>query len=217
MQIDAIVIGDFDVASNSGLTSGTPMLRSMSLRSMLRPLPTRVLAVLVAALLVAPATLLLAQKNSHRHERKHMEHEQIVALEREWQTAALAGDTTAMDKLLSEDYLGITPTGEVLTKAQQLDHMRDGKLLITKLNTSELKIKLVGNIAIVTSLAQVEGTSDGDPLHGAFRYTRVYQRLPTGVWKITNFEATATTHLHALPSPPSTQPSPQSTLPSPPS
>ena len=56
-----------------------------------------------------------------------------------------------MDKLLSEDYLGIMANGEVFTKTQQLDRMRDRKFMITKLDTSEHKIKLIGNIAIVTS------------------------------------------------------------------
>ena len=29
-----------------------------------------------------------------------------------------------------------------------------------------------------------------EPMHGTYRYTRVYSRLPSGTWKITNFEAT---------------------------
>jgi ketosteroid isomerase-like protein len=189
MSIYAIVIKRFDVASNSGLTSGTPMLRR---------LPSYIAVVLVPALMLAMVPQVFAQKNHEHHERKHLEREQIVELEKEWRQATLADDVPTMDKLLSEDYLGIT--GEVLTKAQQLDHMRTHELMITKLETSELKIKLVGNVAIVTSLAQVDGSSDGEPLRGAFRYTRVYQRLANGTWKVTNFEVTPTTRQHALPS-----------------
>ena len=162
----------------------------------------RVAAFLFAALLVVPAAHVLAQTHQH-HQRKHLEREQIVELENEWQKAALADDVATMDKLLSEDYLGITATGEVLTKAQQLDHMRNRELVLTKLDISELKIKLIGNIAIVTSLAQVEGSSDGEQLQGAYRYTRVYQRLANGSWKITNFEVTPTTRLPPEPPPPS--------------
>jgi ketosteroid isomerase-like protein len=61
---------------------------------------------------------------------------------------------------------------------------------ITKLDVSDIKIKRVGSIAIVTSLAQVEGEANGNPLSGSYRYTRVYQRLPSGVWRVTSFEAT---------------------------
>jgi ketosteroid isomerase-like protein len=193
MPIHAIVNKRFDVASNSDLTSGTPMLRR---------LPTRVAVVLSTTFLVAAVPNVFAQQPQHREHKhnKHIEREQIVALEHEWRQAALTEDVPVMDKLLSEDYLGITPNGEVLTKAQELDHMRKHKLVITKLQASDVKIKLIGKIAIVTSLAQVEGSLDDEPLHGAYRYTRVYQRLPSGVWKITNFEVTAATGLHALPS-----------------
>ena len=53
-----------------------------------------------------------------------------------------------------------------------------------------MKVKLLGQVAIVTSLAEVQGQNEGLPLNGRFRYTRVYQRLPSGAWKITNFELT---------------------------
>ena len=62
--------------------------------------------------------------------------------------------------------------------------------VLTKIDLSDVKVKLIGSIAIVTSLAEVEGTNEGAPMQGTYRYTRVYQRLPSGVWKITSFEAT---------------------------
>ncbi|HVG27444.1 MAG TPA: nuclear transport factor 2 family protein [Acidobacteriaceae bacterium] len=116
---------------------------------------------------------------------------QIEALEQQWRAAAMAEDTEAMDHLLSDDFLGITASGQVMTKIQQLDRMRTRTFVITRLDVSDMKIKLISrHAAIVTSLAQIEGSNDGRPLHGSFRYTRVYQRLPTGMWKITSFEAT---------------------------
>jgi ketosteroid isomerase-like protein len=189
MSIHAIVTKRFDVASISGLTSGTPMLRRM---------PMRVLVVVTASLLVAALPFASAQDRRHR-EHKHVERAQIIALEHEWQKAALADDIPAMDKLLSDDYLGINAGGEVLTKTQQLDHMRDGKFKLTRLDVNDTRIKLVGNIAIVTCLAEVEGTSDDEPLHGAYRYTRIYQRLAGGVWRVTNFEVTPANRRGRLP------------------
>jgi len=123
-------------------------------------------------------------------EKKHDAKRQVEALEEQWRTAQLAGDIGTMDKLLSDDYIGITMTGQVNTKAQQLDRARDHKLVLTKLDLGDRQVKLVGSIAIVTSLADIEGTNDGAPVKGTFRYTRVYQRLASGEWKITSFEAT---------------------------
>jgi ketosteroid isomerase-like protein len=119
-----------------------------------------------------------------------VEREQIESMEKQFQTAQRAGDTAVMDKLLSDDYLGINASGVVVTKTQQLDHMHNRKLVIDSLQTSDLKIKLIGQIAIVTCLAEIDGTSEGKPLHGKFRYTRIYQHLQDGSWKITSFEAT---------------------------
>jgi ketosteroid isomerase-like protein len=163
---------------------------------MSRLTPKRFAALLAAATLATVPLQLVAQHLRAPHERKHIEREQIDALEKEWRTAQLDDDVLSMDKLLSDDYLGINSAGQVVTKTQQLDHMRTRQLEIQKLDTSDLKIKLIGPIAIVTSLAQVEGVSDGNSLSGSFRYTRIYHRLSSGVWKITNFEATHIPHTH---------------------
>ncbi len=62
--------------------------------------------------------------------------------------------------------------------------------MVSRIDLSDMKVKLVGSVAIVTSQADVEGTSEGASVKGMYRYTRVYQRRPSGEWKITSFEAT---------------------------
>ena len=116
--------------------------------------------------------------------------QQIELLEQQWRTAALAGDLGSMENLLSDDYVGISWNGEVNTKAMQLDRIRTRNFVITRLDPLDSKIKLLGNVAIVTARAEVQGTTDGATMSGTFRYTRVYQRVASGAWKITNFEAT---------------------------
>ena len=142
-------------------------------------------SVLLLAALVA--ALPLAAQVHHKHEAK----DQILALEQQWRQAQLTDDVQAMDKLLSDDYLGTNVSGAVLTKAQQLDRMRARKATITKLDLSDIKVKLVGEIAIVTSLGTIASSGGATgTLNGSFRYTRIYLHLPTGAWKITNFAAT---------------------------
>jgi len=133
---------------------------------------------------------LSAQQQHHHRDGKRDFKREVEALEEQWRQAQLNGDVAAMDKLLSDDYVGISMTGQVTTKAQQLDRLRTRTVQLTTITLSDMKVKLVGKIAIVTSLAEVEGSADGANIKGLYRYTRVYQRLPTGIWKITNFEAT---------------------------
>lgn len=125
-----------------------------------------------------------------QRERKRVERAEIAQLEQKWRQAQLSEDISAMDRLLADEFLGITAGGQVVTKAQQLDRMRTHHLVLTELDISDTKMKISGNLAVVTSLAHLEGTSDSKPLHGDFRYTRVYHRIGRGDWKITNFEAT---------------------------
>ena len=162
------------------------MARHFLQKRLLRP---RIGAMILGML--AGASILLAARADVPHPRRKEEYKhQVEKLEETWRTAQLNGDVATMDKLLSDDYVGITMAGQVVTKVQQLDRMRNRQLVVTKIVLDDVKVKLIGTTAIVTSLADVDGTNDGESMHGTYRYTRVYSRLPSGTWKITNFEAT---------------------------
>lgn len=173
----------FDASPASGLPSGTPMHRPEGRFRLLFSLAAS------AALCVCLPSV-AQQPHQHKGDPKRVQHAHIEQLEQQWRTAELNADVAGMDKLISDDFLGITANGEVNTKQQFLDRLRDRTLTLSTLDMFEQKIKLVGQVAIVTSLAQVDGMSDGQPLTGRFRYTRVYQRLPGDTWRVTNFEAT---------------------------
>jgi ketosteroid isomerase-like protein len=146
-------------------------------------------SILLLSLLVL-ASIAGAQPPRHKQKNGKLAKEQIESLEFQWRDATVAGDASIMDKLLAEDYVGISWTGQVNTKAMQLDRIRTRTVAVSKMDLNDIKIKVVGPVAIVTSRASVMGTSDGSNINGDFRYTRVYQRIPSGAWQITNFEAT---------------------------
>lgn len=146
------------------------------------------LAALLLLALLAPAPRALADA-PHPRRRDEYKH-QVEKLEEVWRSAQISGDVDVMDKLLSDDYVGITMTGQVVTKMQQLERMRNRNMILTRVDLTDLKVKIIGSTAIVTSLADVDGTNDGEPMHGTYRSTRVYSRQPSGAWKVTNFEAT---------------------------
>jgi ketosteroid isomerase-like protein len=159
---------------------------------------------LLALLVLAGAFSTLSARSTPPHRKnKELYRKQVEQLEEVWRVAQVNDDVTAMDKLLSDDFVGITMSGQVVTKMQQLDRMRNRQLVLTSIVLDDVKVKLIGTTAIVTSLAAVEGTTDGAPMHGTYRYMRVYSRLPSGTWKITNFEAT-----RVGPPPPPRQPKP---------
>jgi ketosteroid isomerase-like protein len=162
-----------------------------------------VLALLAVCLLhlTAPA------KGQHPLRNDQFKH-QVEQLEQAWRSAELNGDVDAMGKLLSADYVGIGMSGQVVTKAQQLDRMRRRRMVLTKIDLEDVHVKLIGQTAaIVTSRAEVDGTNEGVAMHGTYRYTRVYSRLASGGWQITNFEATRVGPPPPLP-PPGSRPNP---------
>jgi len=159
------------------------------------------LASLAAILLVSAAPA----RGQHPRRNDQFKH-QVEQLEQAWRAAELSGDVDAMGKLLSDDFVGINMSGQVVTKMQLLDRMRRRRTVLTKLDLDDVHVKLIGRTAIVTSRAEVEGTNEGVVIHGTYRYTRVYSRQATGGWQITNFEATRL--VPPPPPPPGTSPSP---------
>jgi ketosteroid isomerase-like protein len=148
-------------------------------------------AVLLVATCSAACGMSFAAVLPHHPTKKTVTRQTVEALEEQWRQAQLAGDATAMDRLLSDDFVGINSTGVVTTKSQQLARIRSRVAVLTQLELSDIKVKLIHDVvAIVTSRAEVEGSNENGPINGSFRYTRVYQRLPSGAWKITSFEAT---------------------------
>ena len=125
---------------------------------------------------------------SQRHETKH----EIDQLEEAWRNAALKHDATAMGNLLSDDYIGITASGTLQSKAETLTGLRSGTMQFTQMDLSDRKVRFYAKTAVVTSKAEVTGTGLGGDITGSFRYTRIYVRDPKGAWKIVSFEATKT-------------------------
>ena len=142
---------------------------------------------LLVSLFAAPlfAGLPRAQKHEFRHE--------IDQLEEAWRTAIMKGDTNTLGSLLADDYMAITPTGTLETKDETLANLRAGSFHVATLDVSDRKVRIYGDTAVVTSVADVQATTPNGNLSGAYRYTRVYVRDVQGTWKIVSFEASRIT------------------------
>lgn len=139
---------------------------------------------LLAVALLAPAPA--AAFASHREV-----HKVIEQLESEWRKAQLTNDWATMNKLLDDEYTGISTTGQIQTKEQAIAARKAHTLVLTKLNFSDVKVHVQpgGNAAVVTSVADVAGTNGGEDISGRYRYMRVYEKK-LGQWHIVNFIAT---------------------------
>jgi ketosteroid isomerase-like protein len=155
----------------------------------LRPGRLYALALLpvVAALALTPCAAF--QHNGMPRTQRHESHHEIFQLEEAWRTAVLKADIPAMDSLLADDYMAITPNGALQSKEQALANLRAGTTHFTALVISDRKMRFYGTTALVTSRAEVSGTSAEGDFSGSYRYIRVYVRNAEGKWKVVSFEA----------------------------
>jgi ketosteroid isomerase-like protein len=173
----------FDSPRGCGLTCDTHMRRSVHSRGSFPPQASATILLLVAICLILsnPAYAL-------PHHENHAAHKEIEALELQWRQAIISNDVNKMDHLLADDYIGISANGTVETKAQALAQRKTGTMRIVKLDINDLKVRVYGDTAVVTSRADLQGTNGQSDIGGNYRYTRVYN-YRFGQWKIVSFEA----------------------------
>lgn len=114
----------------------------------------------------------------------------IQQLEEQWREGLLKKDVSKMGPMMADDFMGISANGTLSDKPQYLHHISSGRYTFTKIDVDESKVRIHEDTAIVLSHADIAATLDGTVLQGEYRYTRVYRRVPTGNWKLINFEAT---------------------------
>ena len=117
-------------------------------------------------------------------QRREIEH-----LEQQYRQAMLNGDIVMMRRMLADSYIGIEPNGIIKTKNETLADWEHHRVTMQRLDLSDVRVRIFGDTAVVTSRAFVIGRGPYGPIHGEFRYTRVYHRERTGRWQIVSFEA----------------------------
>ena len=113
---------------------------------------------------------------------------QIRQLEDNWHDAILSGDGMVIGGLLADNYVGIGPDGNIVSRDEELQARTGGEDRLRKLDVEEQKVRVFGSTAVVTSRGWVEGVYSGHQLNGPYRYTRVWS-LNRGQWRIVSFEA----------------------------
>jgi ketosteroid isomerase-like protein len=121
------------------------------------------------------------------HHDDHLRKE-IENLETQWRAALMQNDVATINRLLADDYLGINPNGTLETKADALALRRSGMMKISSMDPINMKVRVYGDTAVVTSRVTVAGHDGERDISGTYHYTRVYSRR-SGEWKVVSFEA----------------------------
>ncbi|MGA2858632.1 MAG: nuclear transport factor 2 family protein [Candidatus Sulfotelmatobacter sp.] len=151
-------------------------------------------ALLFAALAVLPA--LAAQHVAIRPRPSLDSNEQatireVVDMERQAREAILRRDAEFSQRTLAEDYVAITPLGQVTTKQDSVSARKSGQLRYDAVDVTDMVVRVYGDTAVVTARADVKGHQLGEDFSGPYRYTRVWVRRG-GHWQAVSYQATVT-------------------------
>lgn len=116
---------------------------------------------------------------------------EVVEMERQAKEASLRRDPAFPQRTLADDYVAISPLGQVTTKKEAISARKSGQLRYDTIDVSDMVVRLYGDTAVVTARADVKGHQLGEDFSGPYRYTRVWVRRD-GRWQTVSYQATVT-------------------------
>jgi ketosteroid isomerase-like protein len=110
--------------------------------------------------------------------------ESALAAEQELARAIQANDAAGIERFLADDWAVVATTGGINEgKSIFPNGIKSGFLTRKTFEISEPRVRLYGNIAVVTTLVKTSGTLQGKPFAVSERQTDVLH-WQHGVWKV---------------------------------
>jgi len=115
--------------------------------------------------------------------------EQVIQAEREWLEAHLRLDTSALERLMADEYTLVTPHGELLGKKQVLESFQSGQRSWQEAESDEYLIRIYEDAAVVFGRWRAKGINAGQVFDYAARYVSVWVHRD-GCWQIVSDQST---------------------------
>ena len=100
--------------------------------------------------------------------------EELLKLENEFARAVASNDADALDRLLADDWIIVEPDGSIIDKARFLEVIRSGALSHESMKSTDLKVRVYGNTAVVTGLTTSKGKFMGQDFISCERATDIF-------------------------------------------
>ncbi len=104
--------------------------------------------------------------------------------------ALVQGDTTALSRMVADEFIEISRLGQLRTRADNIRDIASGALRLTSVKYDSLIVRIYGDVAVLQGIADNTGTFRGIPFSGKIRYTRVFVRRD-GRWQAVAMQQTA--------------------------
>lgn len=116
---------------------------------------------------------------SIQKDQKETEH-YILESERQWAESVATGDTSAIQRILADDFIGVDPKGGLYNKQQMIADTRNAPKYFVSNRLNDVKVRFYGNTAIAQGSETWEKRS-GE--RGRFVWTDTWLRRD-GRWQI---------------------------------
>jgi ketosteroid isomerase-like protein len=113
---------------------------------------------------------------------------ELMRLESAWNEAHEKGDASALEKLWADDLEVTVPTMSVMSKSDVLGFARSGRMKFQRYQTSDLKVRVYGDAAVVSGRLQRTRTLNDKTVNDDWRFTKLYIRRE-GRWQVVAFHA----------------------------
>lgn len=101
--------------------------------------------------------------------------EQFQQIEDNFNTAVISNDIEQIKKCITEDWVLVDAQGGIITQERFFDVLVQGLLSHSSMTKEVLRVKVYGNIALVTGRGQNTGTWQGKPMQADEWITDVYK------------------------------------------
>jgi ketosteroid isomerase-like protein len=99
---------------------------------------------------------------------------EVRDMEVQWRQAWLGGDAAALDRIHADDYIAIPNIGTTSTKAEVIADVRRGVFRYSRMEHSEISVRIYGITGVVVGRTLNEGRRGDRDVSGDFRFTRIY-------------------------------------------
>ncbi len=108
--------------------------------------------------------------------------EELLKLEDEFARAVASNDVDALDEILAEDWIIVGPDGNITDKARFLGVIKSGVLSHEGMESTDWRVCLYGNTALVTGLTTTKGKFMGQDFASCERATDIFVKQ-TSRWQ----------------------------------
>jgi ketosteroid isomerase-like protein len=115
---------------------------------------------------------------------------ELLDVESHWAEVTIKADVPALERLYADEYLSIDPAGATFTKAQDIDNVKSGNFKLATFKLDEMKVRVHGEVGVVTGRNTIKATYMGKDISGAYRFTDTFVKR-AGRWQVMTTQGTA--------------------------